>query len=168
MLGSKNAKICVTPDGSQWNIGGVGSSGIGARHVHFMLFVLISFALGKQRKHVFSGIWALSLYSTATTIGLDTQRHNFGLPTPTCWYLKALKFAFSPTPNLKFVLPPTRTPNASQWNIGCVGSPTQNFRVGNVHFIFFCVDFNTNPVSSGIWALLLRLGYSIVAHVCYV
>ena len=30
------------------------------------------------------------------------------------------------------------TPNASQWNIGCVGSPTQNFRVGNVHFIF-CV-----------------------------
>ena len=27
-------KICVTPDASQWNIGGVGSSGVG--HVYFM------------------------------------------------------------------------------------------------------------------------------------
>ena len=39
-------------------------------------------------------------------------------------------------PNLKFVLPLTPTPNASQWNIGCIGSPTQDFRVGNVHLIF--------------------------------
>ena len=28
-------------------------------------------------------------------------------------------------------------PNASQWNIGCVGSPTQNFRVGHLHFMLF-------------------------------
>ena len=34
-----------------------------------------------------------------------------------------------------------RTPNGSQWNIGCVGSPMQNFRIGPVHFIFLCVDF---------------------------
>ena len=55
MLVSKNAKICVTPNAnskiciiptqtpnaSQWNIGGVGSSGIGTHvgHVYFMLFV---------------------------------------------------------------------------------------------------------------------------------
>ena len=36
-----------TPDASQWNIGGVGPSGVGAGvgHVHFRLFVSISFAL---------------------------------------------------------------------------------------------------------------------------
>ena len=32
---------------------------------------------------------------------------------------------------------PTQNPNASQWNIGCVGFQTQNFRVGHVHFMFF-------------------------------
>ena len=39
----------------QWNIGGVGSSGVGAGvgHVHFMLFMSISFASGTQRKPVF-------------------------------------------------------------------------------------------------------------------
>ena len=30
-----------------------------------------------------------------------------------------------------------QNPNASQWNIGSVGSPTQNFRIGHVHFMFF-------------------------------
>ena len=33
--------------------------------------------------------------------------------------------------------PPMRNPNASQWNIGCVGSQTQISRVGHVHLIFF-------------------------------
>ena len=44
-----------TPDASQWNIGGVGLSGVGAGvgHVHFMLFMSISFASGTQRKPVF-------------------------------------------------------------------------------------------------------------------
>ena len=44
-----------TPDASQWNIGGVGPSGVGAGigHVHFRLFVSISFALGSQRKRSF-------------------------------------------------------------------------------------------------------------------
>ena len=32
---------------------------------------------------------------------------------------------------------PTRHPNASQWNIGCVGSQMQNSGVGHVHFMFF-------------------------------
>ena len=57
-----------TPDASQWNIGGVGSSGVG--HVYFMyiscifLVVCASFsALARRKladaKAVFSGIWAL-------------------------------------------------------------------------------------------------------------
>ena len=47
---------------SQWNIGCFGSPGVGAHvgHVHFMLFVSISFALGS----IFSGIWALRPYYT--------------------------------------------------------------------------------------------------------
>ena len=61
MLVSKSVEICFTCDAkpkicnaSQWNIGGVGSSGVGAcvGHVHFRLFGSISFA-------VFSGIWAI-------------------------------------------------------------------------------------------------------------
>ena len=41
-----------TPNASQWNIGCVGSPGIGAcvGHVDFMMFVSISFALGSQHK----------------------------------------------------------------------------------------------------------------------
>ena len=48
ILVSKNAKICVTPmrtpNVSQWNIGGVGFCGVGARigHIHIM-FVSILF-----------------------------------------------------------------------------------------------------------------------------
>ena len=30
-----------------------------------------------------------------------------------------------------------KTPNASQWNIGCFGYQTQNLRVGHVHFMLF-------------------------------
>ena len=50
-----------TSNTSQWNIGGVGSSGIGTHvgHVHFMLFGSISFVLGTQRERVYSGIWAV-------------------------------------------------------------------------------------------------------------
>ena len=60
-------------------------------------------------------------------IGLETQRHNFTLAIPTCWYLKTLKFA----------LPPTPTPNTCRWNIGGIGSPMQNSRVYNVDFMLF-------------------------------
>ena len=37
--------------------------------------------------------------------------------------------------------PPTQTRNANQWNVGCVGSPTQNLGVGHVHLIFVYVYF---------------------------
>ena len=48
-----------------------------------------------------------------------------------------LKFALPLTPNLKFVLPPMPTPDASQWNIGGVGPSGVGAGVGHVHFIFF-------------------------------
>ena len=48
-----------------------------------------------------------------------------------------LKFALPPTRMLKLALPPTPTPNASRWNIGCVGSPGVGARDGHVHFMFF-------------------------------
>ena len=75
MLISKNTTICVipsgtlqfalpptpTPNASRLNIGGVGSlmRGAGVGHVHFMLFVSISFSrLVANATAVFSGIWA--------------------------------------------------------------------------------------------------------------
>ena len=30
-----------------------------------------------------------------------------------------------------------QNPNTSQWNVGCVWSPTQNFHIGHVHFMLF-------------------------------
>ena len=53
-----------------------------------------------------------------------------------------LKFAFPPTQNIKFAFPPTQNRNASQWNIGCVGSLALGLCVGYVcTFHIFCVDF---------------------------
>ena len=111
---------------------------------------------------------SLSLYSTVTqnywrwgqsefSRWAAHQTRKFALAIPTCWYLKTLKFALPPTRNIKFALPPTQNPNASQWNIGCVGSPMQNFCVGHVHFMFLCQFHlcwvaNANAVFSGIWA----------------
>ena len=69
----------------------------------------------------------LSLYSTAT----QNYLRNFTLEIPT------LEFALAPMRILKVALPPTRKPNPSQWNIGCIGSQTQNFQVGHVHFMLF-------------------------------
>ena len=47
-----------------------------------------------------------------------------------------LKLASPPTPNLKFALPPTPTPDASQWNIGGVWPSGVGAGVGHVHLIF--------------------------------
>ena len=47
------------------------------------------------------------------------------------------EYVFRPTQNIKFAFPPTQNPNASQWNIGCVGSLALGPCVGHVHFIFF-------------------------------
>ena len=61
VIPNANAKICVAPNASQWNIGCVGSPRVGVRvgHVHFMLFVSISFALGSQRECSFQ--WNMGL-----------------------------------------------------------------------------------------------------------
>ena len=50
----------------------------------------------------------------------------------------------------------------SQWNIGGVGYPTQNLRIGHVHFMFLCRFHlrwaaNANTVFSGILALYSRV-----------
>ena len=50
---------------------------------------------------------------------------------------RVLPNAFYLTGNLKFAFYPTRNPNASQWNIGCVGSLALGLCIGHVHFIFF-------------------------------
>ena len=75
--------------------------------------------------------------------GQCTRRQNFALPNAK--YTNMLVyFAFfcvtrrqTPDAKLKFALAPTPTPNASQWNIGCVGSLALGLCVGHVHFIFF-------------------------------
>ena len=88
-------------------------------------------------------LYPLSLYSTATqNYWRCGQREppptrKFALAIPICWYLKTLKLALPPMRNIKFALHPTQNPNRSQWNIGCVGSQTQNFRVRHVHFMLF-------------------------------
>ena len=73
----------------------------------------------------------LSLYSTATQstwhwgLALGNAPNarilgwsQFCVLEPT----QTFKLASPPTPNLKLAFYPTQNPNASQWNIGCVGS----------------------------------------------
>ena len=50
---------------------------------------------------------------------------------------KNAKIALPKTRLPKFALPPMRNPNASQWNIGCVGSPGVGAGVGYVYFMLF-------------------------------
>ena len=76
-------------------------------------------------------------FALGPRIGLDPQHHNFALGIPTCWFLKTLKFALPPMRMLKCALPSRPTPNASRWNIGGVGSPMQNSRIGHVDFMLF-------------------------------
>ena len=102
---------------------------------------------------------ALSLYSTRTQ---NTLRRGLALGNgPDArilrwryqhvgifWRYLTLKFAFSPTP----------TPNASQWNIGCVGSQRKMLASGMYISCFLCRFHlrrtpNANPFFGGIWAL---------------
>ena len=78
MLVSKNAKTLRypkrNPNESQWNIGCVGSqtqsSGVG--HVHFMFFVLISFAFGSQRKPRIQ--WNMGLNPEIVSVVMTSNR----------------------------------------------------------------------------------------------
>ena len=96
--------------------------------------------LGCELKPIFH-CNAKLLPNTKFRVGGIVQREsptrNFALGIPTCWYSKMPKFALSPMQTLKFALPPTRNPNASQWNVGCVGSPGFGACIGLVHFMLF-------------------------------
>ena len=106
----------------------------------------------------------LQLFALGTGVGLDPQRHTFTLPNAkdtNMWVYFALAdahvFAFYPKRNLKVVFYPTGNRNASQWNIGCVGSSGVGAGVGHVHFrLFVSISFrliaNAKTVFSGIWA----------------
>ena len=80
-----------------------------------------------------------------------------------------LKFVLALTQNLKFVSVPTPTPDASQWNIGCVGSQRKMLVLAMYISCFLCrfhlcLVPNANPISSGIcavedvvpWIILLK------------
>ena len=68
-----------------------------------------------------------------------------------------------PTPNLKFALAPTPNPDASQWNIGSVGSLALGLCVGHVHFFFlvlisFALGSQRKP--SFQWNMSFIVGFS--------
>ena len=75
-----------------------------------------------------------------------------------CFVLADENFLHYPTPNLEFALAPTPTPDASQWNIGGVGSQCKILALAMSIEFFLCRFHsrwvaNANPISSGIWAL---------------
>ena len=122
-----------------------------------MSFVFVLFRLDSQHKHSF---WwnmghkpifhydtkpfalgprvGLSLYSTRTqnTWCWGLALGNTPDASILCWGYQHVGIFWhyprrqSPTPILKFALPPTPTPDASQWNIGGVGSWRWVFALG--------------------------------------
>ena len=67
----------------------------------------------------------------------------------------------NPTQNLIFAFYSTQNPNASQWNIGYVGSLALGLCVGHVHFIFFVLisfALGSRRKSSFQW----NMGYSVI------
>ena len=74
-----------------------------------------------------------------------------------CSQRESHNLGFYPKQNLKFAFYPTRNPNASQWNIGCIGSQRKILALA-IYISFFLCRFhlrrvpNANPISSGIWA----------------
>ena len=87
----------------------------------------------------------LSLYSTATQNYWPTLIFAFGgspnakICVGNTNMLVSKNTKICRTPNTKHKI--CVSPNANQWNIGCIGSPTQNIYIGQVHFIFVDVDF---------------------------
>ena len=79
-----------------------------------------------------------------------------------------LKFAFPPTQNIKFAFPPTQNHNASQWNIGYVGSMALGLCVGHVHFIFFVLisfPLGSRRKHSFQWNMGFRFGHFVLFKV---
>ena len=62
---------------------------------------------------------------------------------------------------------PMQNPNASQWNIGCVGFQMQNFCIGHVHFMFFVLisfAFGAQRKPSFQWNMGFKLSESAIAE----
>ena len=76
-----------------------------------------------------------------------------------------------PTQSFKFALPPTPNSDASQWNIGCVGSLAFGLCVGHVHIIFFVlISFvlGSRRKRSFQWnmGLNVAIAASIICYMC--
>ena len=78
------------------------------------------------------------------------------------FHCDAETFALGPCvgfdPQSEMLVSKTQNPTAGQWNIGCVGSQTQNSHVGHVHY-FFLVTISFALGSVFQWIMGLRLGY---------
>ena len=83
-----------------------------------------------------------NIFALGPCVGLDPQRQNFTFGDTNMLVSKNTKICVIPDSNLKFALPPTQNPNASQWNIGRVGYPTPTFRLGHVDFMLFIPFFS--------------------------
>ena len=106
------------------------SCAVMSHHIVTYLFLTFKPIFHWDAKHLASGVG----------VGQCPRRQNFALEIPTCWYILVLpdtKICVTPDAKPKICVTPTPTPEHSQWNIGGVGSPTQNFRIGHVHFMLF-------------------------------
>ena len=63
------------------------------------------------------------------SVGLDPNA-KFCVGDTNMLVSKNPKICVTPNANFKIVLAPTQNPNASQWNIGCVGSQTHISCIG--------------------------------------
>ena len=149
-------------------------SSMWAKHLFVSYFLFSKAYIPPERKIPVSG----------AGVGQCPRRPNFALGIPTYWYLKCENLRYPtpnprrqtpdakpptpnprrqtpdakpPTPNLNFALAPTPNPDASQWNIGCVGSQRKMLALAMYISCFLCrfhlrLAPNANPISSGIWA----------------
>ena len=112
-----------------------------------IVFVTVIRSVGLSVKPIFH--CDAKYLASGVGVGQCPRRQNFALEIPTCWYILAL-------PNTKICV----IPDASQWNIGCVGSQRKMLALAMYISCFLCrfhlrLVPNGNPISSGIWTLLL-------------
>ena len=146
-----------------------------ARHFHFLLSLHCTVRISgncESTLRIYKPIFHCDAKYLASGVGVGqcTRRQNFALEIPTCWYILALpnaKICVSPDAKLKICV----STDASQWNIGGVGSSG----VGHVYFMYIscifhqscifhvvCASFSAlatrkladaKAVFSGIWAI---------------
>ena len=71
---------------------------------------------------------------------------------------------FYPTRNLKVVFYPTQNPNASQWNIGCVGCQRKIFASGMYISCFLC-RFHLRQAQQRKPVFRWNMGFTVVGNV---